>query len=222
MKNVDQQRTRQLRASGFRRNRGFSLFELVVFIISVAIIYAYAANRFAEFPAQAERASFIAVLTQLQTGINLELISAVTGGNRGAASALEGVNPMDLMLLPPSNYLGAYAMAPTEDFQRRSWYFDSSSNELVYLINDAGGVYISNNDRRVPVDEIRFRVTADYGEVDLQSGLDVKVASRSEVIPDENRRSRLNGVILEPVVPFFWEQVDDELLIAQALTEDGG
>ena len=39
------------------------MFELVVYIISVSIIYAYASNRFVAFPADAERANFIAILT---------------------------------------------------------------------------------------------------------------------------------------------------------------
>jgi type II secretory pathway pseudopilin PulG len=222
LKNVGQQRIRQLGAPGFRRNRGFSLFELVVFIISVAIIYAYAVNRFAEFPAQAERASFTGVLLQLQTGINLELISAVARGNSASASLLEDINPMDLMLLPPSNYLGAYDAVSVVGFSRRSWYFNTTSNELVYLVGVAGGVSLSLNSQRVPVDEIRFRVTTDYGELDLESGLDVRIASRIKEIPRQNRRSRLNGVILMPVFPYSWDGLDEELLISEAITDGGG
>lgn len=212
---------RRLEAPGFNKNRGFSLFELVAFIISVAIIYAYAANRFAEFPAQAERASFRAVTTQLQTGINLELINAVTRGNTGAASLLEGINPMDLMLLPPSNYLGAFSGASSADFPRRSWYFDSNSNELVYLVNDSTGVYIAINNQQLPVNEIRFRVTPDYGEVDSDSGLDVKIASREREIPQGNRRSRLNGVVLMPVAPFYWQEVPADQLLNEVIAESG-
>ena len=219
MKSLDKQRIRQLKTPGFSKNRGFSLFELVAFIISVAIIYAYAANRFAEFPGQAERASFIAVTTQLQTGINLELISAVTGGNTGAASRLEGINPMDLMLLPPSNYLGAFYGAPSSDLPRRSWYFDNSSSELVYLVNDSAGVYLSINGQRIPVDEIRFRVVPDYGEVDLVSGLDVKIASRLGGVAQQNRRTRLNGVVLRPVTPFFWQELGAEQMVNAVLAD---
>lgn len=221
MKAIHKQRIRRLKTPGFNKNRGFSLFELVAFIISVAIIYAYAANRFAEFPAQAERASFIAVITQLQTGINLELISAVTGGNTGAAAHLEGINPMDLMLLPPSNYLGAFSGAPSADFPRRSWYFDNTSDELVYLVNDSGGVYLSINNQRVPVDEIRFSVSPDYGEVDLESGLDVKIASRLQQVPQINRRSRLNGVVLRPVAPFYWQELGAQQMLNEVIADSG-
>ena len=213
---------RQLRSPGFDKTRGFSLFELVAFIISVAIIYAYAANRFAEFPAQAERASFIAVITQLQTGINLELISAVTRGNIGAADLLEDINPMDLMLLPPSNYLGAFSGAASAELPRRSWYFDNSSNELVYLVNDSSGVYLTINNTQVPVNEIRFRVAPDYGEVDIQTGLDARIASRAQEVPQENRRSRLNGVVLKPVAPFYWQELGAEQMLSEVIADSGG
>jgi type II secretory pathway pseudopilin PulG len=222
LKNTDKQRIGRLKTPGFNKNRGFSLFELVAFIISVAIIYAYAANRFAEFPAQAERASFIAVTAQLQTGINLELISVVTRGNTGSASLLEDINPMDLMLLPPGNYLGAFSGASVDGFPRRSWYFDNSSSELVYLVGDSTGVYLSINNQRIPVDEIRFSVASDYGEVDLESGLDVKIASRRQEIPQGNRRRRLNGVVLRPVIPFFWQKLGNEQLLNEVIAGNGG
>ena len=90
----------------FQKHAGFSLFELVVFIISIAIIYAYATNRFAEFPGQAERANFMAVTTQLQTGVNLEMMMALGSGRVTSLEQFEGVNPMDLMLSAPTNYLG--------------------------------------------------------------------------------------------------------------------
>ncbi len=222
MKIIDKQRARRLKTPGFNKNRGFSLFELVAFIISVAIIYAYAANRFAEFPAQAERASFIAVITQLQTGINLELISAVTGGNAGAAALLEDINPMDLMLLPPSNYLGAFSGPPSAGLPRRSWYFDNSRMELVYLVSDSTGVFLAFDEQLVPVSEIRFSVTTDYGEVDIQSGLDVRIASRAGEIPQENRRSRLNGVVLKPVTPFYWQELREDQMLNEVLAGSGG
>ncbi len=223
MDSIGEQRTKIQNIPAYRRNSGFSLFELVVFIISVAIIYAYAANRFADFPRQAERASFIAVVTQLQTGINLELINAIGRGRTDAASQLEGINPMDLMLVAPSNYLGSFSApgaAAIAGLQRRSWYFDSSSEELVYLINDAGGVFINQNGSSIPVNELRFRVVVDYGEVDTVSGLDVNIAGKTDEIPAENRRRRLNGVILRPVVPFEWRGVAEDELLSETLAEN--
>lgn len=201
---------------------GFSLFELVVFIISVAIIYAYAANRFAEFPGQAERANFMAVTTQLQSGVNLEMILAVGAGRIGNLERFEGVNPMDLMLESPTNYLGVYSPAQAAELPRRSWYFDPTSEELVYLINDVGGAYLIVNGISYPTDEIRFKLVADYSEVDRRSGLPVHIAERDGTeVPEEDIKRRLNGMVLRPSTPYQWQDDTEEALIAMASTENG-
>ena len=201
---------------------GFSLFELVVFIISVAIIYAYAANRFAEFPGQAERANFMAVLTQLQTGVNFEMMMAVGTGRVGSVDKLEGVNPMDLMLEAPTNYLGVLSSAQAAESSRRSWYFDPATEELVYLINDVGGAYIVVDAISYPADELRFKLVADYSEVDRVSGLPVHIAERDgSTVAEENIKRRLNGVVLRPSTPYQWQKGVEEALIESAPAENG-
>ena len=123
-------RFRHRKLLNLQKAGGFSLFELVVFIILVAIIYATAANRFADFPGQAERANFLAITTQLQTAINLEMMIGLGTGRIRTAERMDGVNPMDLMLQPPSNYIGVFDLIDRERIQRRVWYFDRSREEL--------------------------------------------------------------------------------------------
>ena len=199
---------------------GFSLFELVVFILCVAIIYAYAANRFAEFPGQAERANFLAITTQLQSAINMEMMFVLGGQHTGSAQKMEGANPMELMLEPPNNYLGAFDVVDTERLPRRVWYFDRLKQELVYLVNDVSGVYLDLIDTAVPTDEIRFKIVLDYGEEDIVTGLPVAIAeSDGSVVAEENRRTRLNGILMRPVIPFKWEGPLAQSLVAKVTTE---
>lgn len=201
---------------------GFSLFELVVFIISVAIIYAYAANRFAEFPGQAERANFMAVTTQLQSGVNVEMIMAFGGGRMGTIERLEGANPMDLMLEAPANYLGVMSSSQATQVPRRSWYFDPATEELVYLINDADGAYLIVNDISYPTDEIRFKLVSDHTEIDAITGLPVHIAERDgSEVAEENIKLRLNGIVLRPSTPYIWRGAADEALLEAAATENG-
>ena len=197
-----------------KSSRGFSLFELVVFIISVAIIYAFAANRFAGFPAQAERANFLAITTQLQSSLNLEVMTVLASGQGEFVTAFEGINPMDLLLQPPFNYLGSFSNPDVASFDWRSWYFDLSREELVYLVNDVGGVFNQIEGLLSPVDEIRFKVRVGRGEVDARTGLDIALAERTGAVPIGGRRNRATGVILEPTTPFFWRDIDeiDELI----------
>ncbi len=205
-----------------KQSGGFSLFELVVFIISVAIIYAYAANRFAEFPGQAERANFLAVTTQIQSGVNLEMIMAIGRGRLGSVKRFEGVNPMDLMLETPSNYLGVVSSSQASELPRRSWYFDPATEELVYLINDAGGAYLLVDGVAYPTDEIRFKLVADYEEVDRMSGLPLGVAERGgNEVSEENIERRLNGIVLRPSTPYRWQDDAEVALIAAVSSENG-
>lgn len=185
---------------------GFSLFELVVFVLSVAIIYAYAAQRFASYPGEAEKANFIAVTTQLQNSMTLQTFTAqLKGGTAATAAALENGNPMDLMLRPPRNYFGAMPPSRAGDLPRRSWYFDSVSRHLVYLLGAGESVYLEQGGGLSPSGEIRLRIEADYSEVDRATGLPVSVSEDSgRAVAPADRERRFNGMILAPVTPYRW------------------
>lgn len=194
---------------------GFSLFELVVFIISVAIIYAYAANRFANFPAAAERANFLAVSTQLQSALNIELNYGLGRGGMQSPEMVVGANPMDFLLQPPNNYLGVFDFVDPSQIERRSWYFDRTRGQLVYLISDDRGVFLNVEGGAIPTDEIRFHIVADYGLFDSASGLPVAVlTSRGDAPPRDNLVRKLRGILLRPVTPFSWDGIDEQVLIS--------
>ncbi|NKB33370.1 MAG: hypothetical protein GKR91_09755 [Pseudomonadales bacterium] len=212
-----------LRISNIHKAAGFSLFELVVFIISVAIIYAYAANRFADFPGQAERANFLAISTQIQTAINLEMMLGVGLNRISSPDLMEGTNPMEYMLNPPANYIGAFDVVNTDRVERRVWYFDRRTGELVYLVNDSQGVYLIVNGIETPTNEIRFKIVAEYGDVDTASGLPVGVIeNESTTVPEGNRERRFNGVIMRPVYPYIWGEIEDAEFMLQTLADTSG
>lgn len=214
-----QQRGRRTRfRNPSRKDAGFSLFELTVFIICVAIIYATAANRFAEFPEQAERANFLAVTTQLQSGVHLELMLAMSKGNLISLADYENSNPMALMLEAPSNYLGEFDFVDNERIQRRSWYYDVRNQELVYLVASADNVYLQDDGELIATDEIRFRIEILYREWDLGPDLNspvqqalASVGAEPEFTTRRTRRS-LSGMLLKPVVPYQWNLGNSDLV----------
>ncbi|MEQ8953607.1 MAG: hypothetical protein RLN96_03395 [Pseudomonadales bacterium] len=198
-------------------NGGFSMFELVVYIIAVAIIYATAANRFAEFPAEAERANFLAVTTQLQSAINLEMWLGVSNSRPEVAANLAGVNPMELLLEPPINYLGAFDQVNTARLERRIWYFDRPSGELVYLIDGEDRAFVTTNGVERPTDEIRFKIVAQYSRHDAITGLIVTEQSGLGSDRDERHvEEKFAGVVLRPVSPFRWANRDERELVGIA------
>lgn len=203
---------------------GFTMFEMVAFIITVAIIYSVAVNRFSEFPEAAERANFQAVLTQLQSGLNLELMLGVSSGLISSIRQYEAINPMDLMLKTPSNYLGAYdsRFIDEMELERRSWYYDTYRGELVYLVNEAENVYLLADSAEVPTNEIRFNIVALYRDPDSLKNLtyeelEEKFEAEAEPNADEDeieRRlaaARISGAVLRPVTPFKWEAPEIDL-----------
>jgi hypothetical protein len=185
----------------FRDVSGFSLFELIVFIISTAIIYATAANRFAAYPVEAERANFTAISAQLQSAINMEMLIGVGFGNIKASAQMAGMNPMDFLLEAPSTYIGVLNGANTAGLDARTWHFDGSAGELVYRVSREGLVVLTLSGTETPALEIRFKIVADFMEFD-SAGL--PVASGSEGSGSGRTQRKFTGVALRPVAPFRW------------------
>jgi type II secretory pathway pseudopilin PulG len=209
-------------ASTVQRQGGFSLFELVVFIICVAIIYATAANRFAQIPAAAERANFMAIVAQIQAGINLQSMDFVINGGASQAQYMDSANPMDFMLEAPSNYLGAYDAVDTGRLPRRTWYFDRASGELVYRVNAEEGVFLVSGPVEVPTDEIRFQLSVQYSYED-RYGREVSgaVFDESGGPGNPNVRRRFRGILFEAVTPYRWDAGGVDLPNV-AITESAG
>lgn len=139
------------------------MFELVVVILVVSIIFAYAFSRFRGYPEAAERAAFLAVTAQLKSGLNLQMMRGIAADDRAALERLQGSNPMGLVLEAPVNYLGAFTAVDDSGLPRRAWYFDSSAGELVYLVDNNTEVYEFRDGRPQPTDQIRMRIRVVYG-----------------------------------------------------------
>ncbi len=163
---------------------GFTLFEMMVYILAASILFAAAFNRYQDFPGEAERANFLAVQAQLNAAINLQMMKLIASGEWQNARQSDGMNPMDLMLTTPGNYVGALSGASVAQLPRRIWYFERSSGELVYLAENAENLYLVDNGQRVSASQLSFRVTNRYSE----SG-------------------SWEGMVLAPVRPYEWQSV---------------
>ncbi|MDX1491617.1 MAG: hypothetical protein R3332_10035 [Pseudohongiellaceae bacterium] len=169
------------------RAKGFTLFELVSYILVVAITASVAYNRFAEFPEAAERANFLAITVQLRTGVNLQMMNGIARGGWLELKDLEGSNPMDLMLERPSNYVGELTSYDAETMERRVWYFDPDAGELVYVANNADTLYRIEGDQQIPTQTVRFRI---------------KMKFRGQ------STRNWEGLVMEPTAAYVWESMD--------------
>lgn len=174
--------------------RGFSLFELLVYILIASILFSAAVNRYREYPAEAERANFVAVLSQLKAGVNLQMMRMIAGASWTQSAELDGSNPMDLMLERPSNYLGEFSLVDAALMPGRVWYFDSGTGELVYIASNSNNLYLLQNGQPMSGNQLRFRITSVYSSV------------------EEPQAPRWQGLILEAKTPYEWRSAPIEAI----------
>lgn len=182
------------------RESGFTLFEMVVVICSIVILYMVAEQRLNALPAAAERASYFAVMDQLKIGVNFEMYTNVARGDIQKAMNLEGSNPMDLMLEAPRNYLGELNQVTDTNVERRgSWYFESSTGELVYVVGGASidDVWVNFGNTEVNFGQIRMKIQNIF-----------RNAENNETGPEVD--GKWEAVLLQPVRQFRWDQQPEE------------
>ena len=169
---------------------------MVVVICSIVILYMVAEQRMNELPAAAERANFYALLEQVKTGINFEMITHVASGNYNGLNNLEGANPMDFLLDQPRNYRGELDQVTDRNTTRRSWYFETSTGELVYVVGgpSIADVFVTIGGIPVNLGQLRFKLVNVYEETDTGSA------------PGQIGRSRWQGLQLVPTRQFEWER----------------
>ena len=183
------QRTGSHRCSRARQ-RGFTMFEMMVYILAASILFAAAFNRYRDYPGEAERASFQAILAQLNSAINLQMMRIILSEQWQESDQIAELNPMDLMLTPPGNYLGSFNGPNDSEFPRRTWYFDTSESVLVYLADNAENLYRVTETGNLPANTLNFQVQNVYSQ---------------------DGAGRWEGLILAPVFPYRWASVPLEI-----------
>jgi prepilin-type N-terminal cleavage/methylation domain-containing protein len=114
--------------------RGFSLLELVVVVIAVAILAGAALERLLPLIGRAQRAAFLQVRGELQSALLLEAAERITSGRAHTLPELAAGNPMALLLQPPANYVGVLPWADPAEVPRASWFFDAHDGHLGYRV----------------------------------------------------------------------------------------
>ena len=86
--------------------QGFSLFEFVVVICLIGILLAVAITRLLPYLDEAERVAVLTLEGQIRNTLVMAAAQRIARGQSASISALNGSNPMDLMLEVPGNYVG--------------------------------------------------------------------------------------------------------------------
>lgn len=168
------------------RNAGFSLVELAVALVIIAILAAVALHRLTPILADAERTALENTVGILRSALGINVASYLAKADLQGLQNLTGSNPMELLNEPPKNYLGV--LDENSSVGDGTWYFDRKRSELVYRVQHAE---VFRGSPGQPA-EARFAVRSVY--------------------EDRNRNGRHDagdlffGVRLEAVTPYRWVQ----------------
>ena len=154
-----------------RRNRGFSLLELVVVVCAIALLATLALERFWAMRVDAERVAMEQVVGTLRSALGIKVANYLANGDLKAMKTLEGSNPMDRLSEVPENYLGALADPDPASVKGGHWYFDLTAQRLVYRVRHedhfSGG---ASSPARA-----QFAVKLVYGETNRVEGVRLAV-----------------------------------------------
>jgi prepilin-type N-terminal cleavage/methylation domain-containing protein len=166
---------------------GFSLIELVVVIILIAILYAVAADRLIAMRAQAERSHVENTVGALRSALGVRTAAAIARGAVGELAALAGSNPMDLMTEVPESYRGAFFGPDPAAFDGGQWYFDRRDGALVYRVRYAD---FFRGSATGPA-RVRFAIELDFSDRNRNG--------RFDAAADE-----IHGLRLRELEPYAW------------------
>lgn len=112
-----------------RRQSGFTLFELVVVIILVAVLGGVALDRFYLYQEMAEAESAKRDLSMLKTALNIRSAELISANRWDELQRLPQQNPFDLLEERPANYGGLWS----GEERPGHWYFDPGARTVTYV-----------------------------------------------------------------------------------------
>ena len=115
--------------------RGFSLLELAVCTVVVALLTGVLLQRLLDYRERAEMVAVERLAGVLRTALVLKVGHLQARGREGEIASLAGKNPIELLAEKPRNYAGEYFSPTQEQVGPGNWYFDLRTKTLVYLIS---------------------------------------------------------------------------------------
>lgn len=173
-------------ASSSRRAHGFSLFELLVVLCVIGILFALFANRIIFYQELAEKSAMEATVGNLQSTLNLQFSQIQTRGQPSDVDMLLIDNPVKWLQKPPSNYAGEFYDATPSSVAPGHWLFDLKSRELIYVMQHTEHFHPNATGRFW----VRFHA--------------VRQDQKSVLASLQDAPRQLTALLFEPVEPYAW------------------
>lgn len=168
-----------------RKNKGFTLIELIIVIIIIAILMGFFMSRVLFYQEQAEKVAMEGVAGSVQSALTIQYGQLLTRGKPSDVAALVKDNPMHWMQKKPSNYAGEFFEPTPQSVESGNWVFDLKTRELAYLVRNGAHLKQSGEGSW-----IRFHVVAHVDPSPLPSL--------------QNSPPELTGIVFEPTQPYAW------------------
>lgn len=172
--------------AALRTATGFTLVELSIVLVVIAVLAAVALARLWPLQAEAERTALENTIGVLRSTIGINVASYIAKDDLRGIRSLVGSNPMDLLTEIPPGYRGVLSGDGLAAIKGGEWFFDRQRGELVYRVLNAEGFRGGSGSP----DEARFAIRPVY--------------------EDRNRNGRFDdgdafyGVRLEAMTPYHW------------------
>ena len=130
-----------------RRTFGFTLFELLLVLCLVMILFLVVVDRLLPLRAEAEAAHVSQVVGSIRSGLGLAVAERAVEGGLETLPELDGSDPMQFLARVPPNYGGTLegAAAPPAG----EWAFHSGSGSLLYRPRWPGAVPATGPDPEI-------------------------------------------------------------------------
>jgi prepilin-type N-terminal cleavage/methylation domain-containing protein len=146
--------------AAFTKQRGFSLFEIVLVVLLIGVMMSIAIDRMLQLQIVAERVSVQQLLGNLKGAVNLQAAELVARNGLSSMRTLEKSNPIQYLQEPPRNYLGLKDDRVAGQLKKGNWFFDPNENILVYIVENTA--FFETNLSGIP--RIRFQVSLIYND----------------------------------------------------------
>lgn len=150
--------------TSLRGQKGFTLIELVVVMVIVALLSAVAVPKFIDLQKQAEAATVKKVLGNVRSALSLRVARALVDSEDLATLAYNGTAPLDpmndLLSNKPESYLGVFAANQTGD---GAWFDRSVGHWLMYNLKNEDIITGGYNGNTMIIH--RIETVVDNGEV---------------------------------------------------------
>ncbi|NBB91649.1 MAG: prepilin-type N-terminal cleavage/methylation domain-containing protein [Gammaproteobacteria bacterium] len=189
------------RPTAQRSSSGFTLFELIIVIVLVGLLFLVASWRLLPLRGDAEAAHVATTVGAMRSALGLEVAERIVDDSLESAAELQGSNPVALLGRAPANYIGEVDSANSADIPAGSWYFHRATGELRYRV-------------RFP----RYLARPAPGEsVDLSWKVRLRYLDHDDDGHYDPRMDELRGIALEALDNPIW--LDPDQHIPEALEQ---